>query len=143
MRPLAMVVLTPLVVGMIACASSGGVRQAPRRHDASLITRDEIMRSGATDAWDALHRVGSFLNLTERRGQIAATYRGRASLLVNPEVLVVIDDVMMLDLASLREVQADSIAWIRVMSGAEGTPLYGSAGGNGVIVVRTRLPDRR
>lgn len=143
MRPSAMVVLTPLVAGMIACASSGAVRQVPSRQDASLITQNEIMRSGATDAWDALHRAGSFLNLTERRGQIAATFRGRASLLANPEVLVVIDDVMMLDLASLREVQAERIAWIRVLSGAEGTTLYGTAGGNGVIVVRTRLPDWR
>lgn len=143
MRSLAMVVLMPLSAAAIACAAARTAPQAPKRHNPSLITQEDIKRNGATDAWDALHKAGSFLSLAERRGQIAATYRGRASLLVSPEVLVVIDDVMMLDLTSLREVQADRIAWIRILSGADGTPLYGSAGGNGVIVVRTKLPDRR
>ena len=143
MESLEKLVLIGVSVAAIACASAQTASEPSRRHDASLITHEDIKRTGAKDAWDALHRAGSFLNLVERRGQIAATYRGRTSLLMSAEVLVVIDDVMMLDLSSLRDVQAERIAWIRIMSGAEGTSLYGTAAGNGVIVVRTKLPDGR
>ena len=107
------------------------------RHSARLITRADIERSGATDGYEALKRAGSYLVLGERKGgDIRASERGRASIIISPQILLVVDEVMMMDLNSLRDIRADTIEWMRVMSGAEATPFYGTPASNGVLVVR-------
>jgi len=111
------------------------------RHSARLITRADIERTGAVDGYEALKRAGSYLVLGERKsGDIRASERGRASIIISPQILLVVDEVMMMDLNSLRDIRADAIEWMRVMSGAEATPLYGTPASNGVLVVRTRIP---
>ncbi|NUQ22192.1 MAG: hypothetical protein HOQ09_14690 [Gemmatimonadaceae bacterium] len=136
-----------LVAGVGACATLHRPDASRPFHDPNLITHEDIVRSGATNAYDALRRGGTFLSMSEVRGGRAVTHdfeatsRGRSSLVMNPQVLLVVDDVMRLDLASLREIPAENVAWIRVMTAMEATPYYGTEGGNGAIVVRTRVPD--
>ena len=116
-------------------------------HDPNLITREDIERTGATNAFDALRRSHTYLSVSEVRGSATithdfqATSRGRSSFLLSPQVLLVVDDVMRLDVASLREIPADNVAWIRVMTAMQATPIYGTEGGNGAIVVKTRVPQ--
>lgn len=111
--------------------------------DPSLITAEEIGRTGATTAWEALRAAGTFLTLSEGRSgaDARASHRGRSSFLLSAQVLVVIDDVVMVDVAALRDVRADRVYWIRILSGLEATSVYGSAGGNGAIVVKTSIRD--
>jgi hypothetical protein len=130
-----------------ACASSHSRSTSSPRHDPNLITREDIVRSGARDAFEALRLAHTNITLSEARGQmtlardVEATSRGRSSLLLSPQMLLVVDDVQRLSVSALHEIPADNVEWIRVMTSLEATPLYGTEGGNGAIVVRTRIPD--
>lgn len=111
-------------------------------HDARLITRAQIERTGATDALEALNRAGSFLNLSDRKNVVRASQRGRASFLLSPQILLVVDGVMMADLNPLRTIPAESVDSMRVLTSIEATPVYGTQGSNGVLVVTTRIPTQ-
>lgn len=131
------------LTGMISPACSARMpKQTPEpRREARLITRADIERTGAVNGWDALKRAGSYLNLGERRsGEIRASERGRSSFLLSPQLLLIVDEIVMNDLNILRDIPADNIEWIRVMSGSEATRSYGTPASNGVLVVRTRIP---
>lgn len=135
-----------LAAGTSACARTRRARTAGLHDDPNLITHADIVRSGAVTAFDAVRRAHTFLSISESRGQYALTHdvqitsRGRSSLVLNPQILLVVDNAMRLDVASLRDIPADNVAWIRVMTSLEATPIYGTDGGNGAIVVRTRIP---
>jgi outer membrane cobalamin receptor len=103
-----------------------------------LITRGDIERSGATDGWDALRRAGTFMSMKEGRGaSLGASQRGRSSILLRDEMLLVVDDVVQNDLTALRQIPAQSIDWMKILSGPDATFLYGTPGSNGVIIVKT------
>jgi outer membrane cobalamin receptor len=130
-----------LVLTLAACGATRREPDLKPRHSARLITREDIERTGATDGYEALKRAGSYLILGERKGgDIRASERGRSSIILSPQILLVVDEVMMMDLNTLRDIRADAIEWMRVMSGAEATPIYGTPASNGVLVVRTRIP---
>jgi hypothetical protein len=136
-----------LVASAWGCATHhSGDQRAPRR-DPNLITQEDIVRSGANDAFEALRLAHTNISLSESRGQftlahqVQATSRGRSSFELSPQMLLVVDEVQRLDVSALHEIPAANIAWIRVMSSMEATPLYGTEGGNGAIVVRTRIPN--
>jgi hypothetical protein len=135
------------LLALTACASGHRSVDPKPRRDPNLITREDIVRSGATDAFEALRLASTHISLSEARGQmtltheVQATSRGRSSLLLSAQMLLVVDDVQRLDVTALREIPADNIAWIRVLTSLEATPIYGTEGGNGAIVVRTRIPD--
>lgn len=104
-----------------------------------LISADRIRQTGAKDAWEALVRSHAPLGLNESANgePIAMTHRGRNSIMLSSTPLLVVDEVIMTDFVYLRRIPAESIAWIRILSGAEGTMRYGTGAGNGVIVVET------
>lgn len=138
-----------LAVNVCACASAHHETDTKPRRDPNLITREDIVRSGATDAFEALRLANTHISLSEARGQmtltrdVQATSRGRSSLVLSAQMLLVVDDVQRLSVAALHEIPADNIAWIRVMTSLEATPIYGTEGGNGAIVVRTRIPQEQ
>ena len=129
-----------LVIG--GCAANLRPPPAPR-HSARVITREDIERSGAVDAYEALTRASTFLRLGEQKGDIRASERGNSSILLSPQILLVVDEVRMLNLNSLRDIRADAVESMSMLSGAEATPLYGTGASNGVLVVRTRIPTDR
>ncbi len=110
-----------------------------------VITAEQIARSGATNAWEALRRSSTHLLVREnsRGEQARISHRGANSLLLSNEVLVVVDGIHLTDWTYLREIPAASIAYIRIMSGPQGTVQYGTPAGNGVIVVSTAVPNLR
>ena len=125
------------------CAANLRPPPAPR-HSARVITREDIERSGAVDAYEALKRAGTFLNIREQKsGDIRASERGNASILLSPQILLVVDEVRMLNLNSLKDIRADAVESMAMLSGSEATPLYGTGASNGVLVVRTRIPTDR
>ena len=147
MRPLsAFTVVAVLVIGAAACTGTHGVATTRIRRDPRLITHEDILRSGAVDAFDAVRRAHTNLAISEARGQYAlnhevqVTSRGRSSLTLSPQILLVVDNVMRLDVTSLHDIPADNIEWIHILTAMEATPFYGSDGGNGAIIVQTRIP---
>lgn len=129
-------------LSLLACAARhpGRPPAAEKRHSARMITRADIERSGATDAWDALKRAGTFMSMKEGRGsQLRTSQRGRSSILLSDEMMLVVDDVVQTDFSSLRQIPAQSIDWMKVLSGTDATFLYGTPGANGVIIVRTGI----
>src|ERR1700737_4765889 len=141
MRRLYSIAVTVAALAQIGCGRTVHP-ETGARHEARLITREDIERSGAVDAFDALKRAGSYLNISERkRGDVRITERGRSSFLLSPQILLIVDGVLMTNLNVLHEIRAENLDWIRVMTGAEATPQYGTDAANGVVLVATRIPE--
>lgn len=143
MRRFCSIALTVAAVGQMlgACGPTALHPDPATRHEARLISRDDIERSGAVDAFDALKRAGSFLSISERKnGDLQVSERGRSSFLLSPQILLIVDGVMMQNLNVLHDIRADNVEWMRVMTGAEATPEYGTDASNGVLLVATRIP---
>ena len=132
--------LAGLGLAIVAASGCTGHKQKPgepaRSHN--LMTRESIRRSGAVDGWEAVQRGGTSLVLKESvRGDTRASHRGAHSLTLSTQVLLVVDETVMQDIAYLKQIPASNIESIRVMSAREGTVWYGTQAGNGVIVVTT------
>jgi outer membrane cobalamin receptor len=106
-----------------------------------LILSDEISRTGARNAWEAIKRTPTFLSTMENgRGEPTRVWRrGRGSILLRETPIVVVDGVIASDLAALSSIPAEQIAWIRVLTGSASTARFGTQGGAGAIMIQTRL----
>jgi outer membrane cobalamin receptor len=138
------IALTVAVVGQAlgACGATPLRTDPTPHHEARLITRADIERSGAVDAFDALRRAGNYLNITERKaGDVRVSERGRSSFLLSPQIMLIVDGVTMQNLNTLHEIRAENVEWMRVMTGAEATPQYGTDAANGVLLIATRIPQ--
>jgi len=107
----------------------------------TMISRTQIERSGARDAYEALIRARTHLVIEEPRGSNEARirHRGRDSLVDSGQVLVILDGTptTLGAVAALREIPANQILYMKVLSAREATPRYGMLAGNGAIYVRT------
>ena len=131
------------VLAAAACATAP--LDTPTRaseRDATLLTREEILATGARNAWEAIRLGGTPLNIQfPREGSRArVTHRGADSFLINPEVLLVVDGTHMADLSYLHDIRVENIEYIQILSGSQGAVRYGTEAGNGVIVVKTNPP---
>ena len=77
-------------------------------------------------------------------GGIAVNIRGSSSNLASNEPLYVIDDIPITPGpgGALVGINPHDIESIAVLKNPEDTAIYGSRGGNGVIVIKTRRPGR-
>src|SRR2546426_7625360 len=104
-----------------------------------LITADEIVAPGARPAGDALRRPVPNVQFRESRGQPArVSRRGRASLYLDDQVRVVLDDVRIWDIRTLDAIPASDILTIEVLTGLDATTYYGGTSPPGAIVIRTK-----
>lgn len=129
-----------LVAGSVAAAGCGhNVR--PRSYDPpgeQLILHDEIMKSGAVDAWEAVRRLSHMTTSSTAAGDPSRMYRrGRSSIVIRETPVIVVDGIQATDLQILTQVRADQVAWIRILTGAASTTRYGAAGGAGAVIVQT------
>lgn len=137
------VVLSTLVAILATGCRTG--RLAPSLHDAlsgDIITARAIAQSDARNAWEVLRRNGRFTFDETADGEPTrlASHRGRSSIvLANSDTpLVYVDGARLLDVRVLRQITAESIESIRILSGIEGTTYYGTNAGAGVILIRTK-----
>src|SRR5881398_1724854 len=117
-RPLRVVYRALSLVGPVAyaCAGAGpgNVAAAPPR-PGSLITQEAIAASGAKTAWDALKRTVPYVHLRENRGRPARiTRRGPASIYLDDQVRLMVDNVRVYDLQVLDQMPASDIVTIEV-----------------------------
>ena len=138
--------------GALGCAfvlaGCGSIRPAPSRvgavDDGRVITAGQIAaRPGIRTAWDALRVSGVPLSLTEGRDGRPTrlrSRRGRSSVVLTQSdvPLLIVDGARVGDFRVLRDIDALSIAYIRVRSAVDGTTSQGTGAGGGVIEVHTR-----
>ena len=124
----------------VGCAGAGpGNVAAPPPRPGSLITQEAIAASGAKTAWDALKRTVPYVHLRESRGRPARiTRRGPASIYLDDQVRLMVDNVRVYDVQLLDQIPASDILTIEVLSGLDATTRYGGASTAGLIIIHTR-----
>jgi hypothetical protein len=115
-----------------------GAPGAPPPRAGTLITANTIAQSGARTAWDALRLNVRTVQFQETRGQPARiTRRGRASIYLDDQVRVILDDIRIADIKLLEQMPASDILYIQVFTGLEATTYFGATSTSGVIFIRT------
>ena len=129
----------PMLLVSAACIPAATQRD-PDDGTGYLISAQRIRETGATNAWDALMRSGAPIGMGESPSGEPRNLsrRGRNSLFLSSTPLLVVDDVRMVDFHYLRRIPAETIAYIRILNGVDGTGRYGTGSANGVVVVRTQ-----
>ena len=138
-----LILATALAAGCATAPGADGT--APNPRDGQILTREDIAKTGARDAWEALRLAGTHLNIQYTREGSAprVTHRGVDSFILSPEVLLVVDGTHMGSLEALRDVRAVNVDYIQILPARVAVVKYGTAGGNGVVVVRTGVPPSR
>jgi len=104
-----------------------------------VITAEMIAASGAKTAWDAVRKTVPNVQLRERDGQPARiARRGRASIYLDDQVRVILDNTPVYDIRVLDQVPANNVLSIEVLSGLDATTHYGGTSTSGVIIIRTK-----
>lgn len=112
----------------------------PAAHAGSMITQEEIARSGARDAFQAIERGGTYLTIADTGGNrpVRISRRGASSIAMSNAVLLVVDGTPVQHTEQvLRSIPAASIHYIHVLSGRDASVRWGSQAANGVVVVAT------
>lgn len=105
-----------------------------------IITAEQIERTGARNAWDALVRAHVHLGFFEARtGQPErVSRRGTRSLTSGSEPLVIVNGARTEGLQLLHDIPAGDIASIRLIGGIDATRRYGTGAGGGAILIELR-----
>jgi hypothetical protein len=128
---------------LAACAAHrAGDPAAPNEREGQIITREQIAKSGARDGWEALRWGHTHLNIQYPRegSPERVTHRGVDSFYISAQVLLVVDGAQMASLSVLESIPAENIEYIQVLPARVGVVKYGTAAGNGVVVVKTGVP---
>lgn len=134
-----------LLLGLGSCAGVGprpdgtaSKAADPDRSSPTRVTRDEIVRSGARTAWQALRRTTSLHMEAIGSGSPArVSHRGHGSFHLSDAPLVVLDGAPLADWKELHRIPADDLSAIRVRSSGNAAIEYGSRAKNGVIELYT------
>jgi outer membrane cobalamin receptor len=105
-----------------------------------VITAEDIARTGATTAWEALERLVKYavFTRTSRGDPNRIRRRGASSLVLHEDMRIYLDGIRILDVQELDETPAGVIDRIEVLSGLDGTTRYGTGAGDGVILIFTK-----
>jgi outer membrane cobalamin receptor len=105
-----------------------------------IITERAIVRSGARTAWDALQRTVPFFSFNERNGGQPGRieHRGRSSIVLRDQPLILVDGVELTDFSLLGGLPAEDVFQIEVLSGIDATTYYGTNATKGVIRIWTK-----
>ena len=117
----------PLLALTLGCAASGNKSSQPPR-DRSVLTTEEIGRTGSHDAYSAVQAL---------RPQWL-TKRGTSTINMRETIKVYLDGNLMGGPEYLRQITLSSVGSIRHLDGLEATQRYGLDHGQGAILVFTR-----
>jgi len=134
-----LVSLVPLVF-LAGCIHPRPMRSSDAHGERTVLTEEQITRSGASNAWDVLKRLAPQFSFGEdHNGQPRRLERrGRSSILLSDAPLVFLDGTEMADFKSLIQIPATTLASIEILSGIDGTTYYGSGAVGGVILIHTK-----
>lgn len=105
-----------------------------------IITEKAIEHSGARTAWDALQRTVPFFNFNDgTRGRPARVeHRGRSSIVLRDQPMILVDGVELNDFTVLGGIPAADLYEIEVLTGIDATTYYGTNATKGVIRIWTK-----
>jgi outer membrane cobalamin receptor len=105
-----------------------------------IVTTATIERSGASTAWEALQRTVPFFTFKDnnRGGTSGIEHRGRSSIVLRDQPMIVMDGVELNDFTTLMSVPASDIREIEILTGIDATTYYGTGASKGVIRIWTR-----
>jgi hypothetical protein len=134
------------VAVVLATATAGcSIRAAPLTSNtpsqvARHISAAEIQESGARDAWEVLRRIGRFQLRESPRGEPLRIHpsRGRSTILLHDDPVVLLDGVRLVDIGVLRQVRASTIASVDFYNSTQATLMVGTGATGGAIVISTR-----
>jgi outer membrane cobalamin receptor len=130
------------LVGLAGCASGRGATNTSRleQPEGQVITEEQIAKSGANTAWDALRLTVHNITFNETgRGQpTRITRRGRSSIVLNDGPRILVDGVALTDYTVLARMPATDLLSIEVLSAMDATTLYGTNYAGGVIRIHTK-----
>jgi outer membrane cobalamin receptor len=130
-----------LVLLMVACSTSGALQsERDAGYHGRVITAEQMEKSGLPNAWELLKRFASSFTFAENsQGQPTRIYiRGRSSILLREDPLVVLDGVEISDIRALGTIPARQLHRIRILSGGDSSTSYGTRAANGAIILETR-----
>ena len=116
------------------------------REAGPAVTRQEIEdKQGESIEKQIQSKSPGVVVTTNGDGTISVNIRGSSSNMASNEPLYVIDDVPVTPGpgGALVGVNPHDIESIAVLKNPEDTAIYGSRGGNGVIVIKTKRPGKR
>jgi outer membrane cobalamin receptor len=99
-----------------------------------------IERSGARTVWEALQRTVPFFTFKDnnRGGTSGIEHRGRSSILLRDQPMILMDGVELNDFTTLTSVPASDVLKIEVLTGIDATTYYGTGASKGVIRIWTK-----
>lgn len=135
-----------LVAGASLAAACGHTTSATRDDvlvapdGRRIITEKAIEHSGARTAWDALQRTVPFFSFNDgTRGRPARIeHRGRSSIVLRDQPLILVDGVELNDFTVLGGIPAADLYEIEVLTGIDATTYYGTNATKGVIRIWTK-----
>ena len=136
-----------IAVAVAACSHGQAARPAAPEPPApttatphSELTAEEIQRTSGRPVEQLL--MDRFPGVTVTRavgGGISVRIRGASSFMSSSEPLYVLDGVPLAPGVGLRSLNPYDIVSIEVVKDPAGTALYGVRGGNGVIIIKTKV----
>ncbi|HEX9393218.1 MAG TPA: Plug domain-containing protein [Gemmatimonadales bacterium] len=128
------------LVSLTGCIHPRPMRSGDTHGERTVLTEEQIARSGGSNAWDVLKRLAPQFSFSEdRNGQPRRLERrGRSSILLSDAPLVFVDGTEMADFKSLIQVPATTLASIEILGSIDGTTYYGSNAVGGVILIHTK-----
>jgi len=105
-----------------------------------IVTQQAIEHSGARTAWDALQRTVPFFAFQDnsRGGPARVDHRGRSSIVLRDQPMILVDGVEINDFTVLGSMPASDVFEIEVLTGIDATTYYGTGATKGVIRIWTK-----
>ena len=138
--PLASVALAALLAGCSHPPRAAPNDIPPSAEGRRVIDQQTIEQSGARTVWDVLQRtVPFFVFKTNSRGRpTRVEHRGRSSIVLRDQPLILVDGVEVKDFTALGDMPASDVLDIEVLTGVDATTYYGTNATNGVIRIRSK-----
>jgi len=126
---------------VMGCASRGERDLSGIPEVGQVITAEQIQRTGASTAWQALKYTVKTHQFVDSYGQPVRIYsdRGVGSMVLREEPLIFVDRARLSDIMLLRQMPAHNIHHVRVLNGNDGTTYFGTSATAGVILIETTM----
>ncbi len=135
--------LSAFMASALACGGMRGYNPSELAMDGKVVTQEMIAAYNVANAWEVLKKTGAFrMSRDDGNGRPVEirTRRGRNSISIRESGIpkVLLNGMQVWDMRYLKDIPAESIDWIQLLSGIEGGIQQGTNAGAGVILIVSR-----